>query len=153
PPGSAAASIPDVVGRFRIGEELARGGMGGVYRAFEPSIGRDAAVKVLLDRLRGDARASGRFPAESRVTGQLQHPGVPPVFEVGELPDGSPFLAMKLIKGRTLEAMLKDRPDPSHNRGQFVAIFEQVAQAVAYAHAHQVIHRDLKPSNVMVGAF
>src|SRR5262249_23892449 len=69
------------------------------------------------------------------------------------LPDGRPFLAMKLIKGRTLAELLKDRPDPADQRGRFVAVFEQVCQAVGYAHAHDVIHRDLKPSNVMVGAF
>ena len=60
---------------------------------------------------------------------------------------------MKLIKGETLDELLKVRPDPSAERGRFVAVFEQVCQAVAYAHAHQVIHRDLKPANVMVGNF
>jgi serine/threonine protein kinase len=152
PDPTASASVPEVVGRFRIGEELARGGMGVVYRASEPSIGRDVAVKVLHDQLRGDARAAARFVAEARITGQLQHPGVPPVFEVGELPDGSPYLAMKLIKGNTLADLLRARPDPSHERDRFVGVFEQVCQAVGYAHAHGVVHRDLKPGNVMVGA-
>jgi serine/threonine-protein kinase len=75
------------------------------------------------------------------------------VHDLGVLPDGRPFLAMKLIKGETLEVLLKHRADPAEGRGQFVAAFEQVSQAVAYAHAHGVIHRDLKPANVMVGAF
>jgi eukaryotic-like serine/threonine-protein kinase len=83
----------------------------------------------------------------------LQHPAIPPVHDLGTLPDGRPFLAMKLIKGQTLDALLKARPDPSVDRGRFVAAFEQVCQAVAYAHAHGVIHRDLKPANVMVGNF
>src|SRR5262249_27161533 len=66
---------------------------------------------------------------------------------------GRPFLAMKLIKGSTLEAILKQRTDPAAERGRLLAIFEAVCQAVGYAHAHRVIHRDLKPANVMVGAF
>ena len=124
PVGSpAAASVPRLVGRFRVGGELARGGMGVVYRAHEPSVGRDVAIKVLHDELRGDDRMATRFLAEARITGQLQHPGIPPVFEVGALPDGSPFLAMKLIKGQTLADLLRARPDPSADRGRFVGIF------------------------------
>src|SRR5262245_34807882 len=91
PHGLTTASVPGAVGRFRIGEELARGGMGIVYRAHEPSAGRDVAVKVLHDEFRGDDRMAARFVAESRITAQLQHPGIPPVFEIGALPDGSPF--------------------------------------------------------------
>src|SRR5262249_43151120 len=75
------------------------------------------------------------------------------VHDLGVLPDGRPFLAMKLIKGRTLAALLGERPDPAADRGQFLATFEHVCQAVAYAHSLRVIHRDLKPSNVMVGKF
>src|SRR5262249_57146159 len=75
------------------------------------------------------------------------------VFEVGTRANGRPFLAMKLIKGQTLDGLLKERTDSPADRGRFLAVFEAVCQAVAYAHAHQVIHRDLKPQNVMVGAF
>src|SRR5262249_44390532 len=80
-----------------------------------------------------------------------QHPGIPAAHELGTLPDGRPFLAMKLIKGRTLDELLKERPDLSYDRGRFLGVFEQVAQAVGYAHAHRVIHRDLKPHNVRAG--
>ena len=86
----------------------------------------------------------------------MQHPGIPAVHQVGTLADGRPFLAMKLIKGSTLETILKYRLDLSAGRGPAaggLAIFEAVCQAVGYAHAHRVIHRDLKPANVMVGAF
>src|SRR5262249_1285992 len=121
--------------------------------ARDVALGRDVAVKVLHPRYTPDSAAARRFLHEARITGQLQHPGIPAVHQVGTCPDGRPFLAMKLVKGRTLEALLKDRPDPTADRGRLLAVFEQVCQAVGYAHAHQVLHRDLKPANVMVGAF
>jgi serine/threonine protein kinase len=127
--------------------------MGVIYRATDTVLGREVAVKVLLDKYGPDSGAARRFADEARITGQLQHPSVPPVHDVGTLPDGRPFLAMKLIKGQTLEELLKTRPDPTAGRGRFVAAFEQVCQALAYAHSHDVIHRDLKPANVMDGAF
>jgi serine/threonine-protein kinase len=127
--------------------------MGVVYRATDGVLGREIAVKVLPDRYAPDSEMARRFADEARIASQLQHPGIPPVHDLGTLPDGRPFLAMKLIKGETLEDLLQHPPDTSACRGRFVAVFEQVCQAVAYAHAHHVIHRDLKPSNVMVGAF
>src|SRR5215475_11216624 len=138
---------------YELLEEIGHGGMGVVYRARDTALGRDVAVKLLADRYPADSPAARRFLSEARITGQLQHPGIPAVHQVGSLPDGRPFLAMKLIKGRTLEAILKERPDPSAERGRLLAVFEAVCQAVGYAHAHRVIHRDLKPANVMVGAF
>src|SRR6185436_16979646 len=134
-------------------EEIARGGMGAVHRAADTALGREVAVKVLLDKYAPGSGTARRFHDEARITGQLQHPNIPAVHDLGTLPDGRPFLAMKLIKGDTLEELLKARPDPATHRGRFVAVFEQVCQAMAYAHAHDVIHRDLKPANVMVGAF
>jgi WD40 repeat protein len=127
--------------------------MGVVYRARDNAIDRDVAVKLLSERYGPDSQAARRFLSEARITGQLQHPGIPAVHQVGTLADGRPFLAMKLIKGRTLEAILRQRSDPSTDRGRLLAAFEAVCQAVGYAHAHRVIHRDLKPANVMVGAF
>jgi serine/threonine protein kinase len=125
--------------------------MGVVYRARDTALDRDVAVKLLSDRYPADSPAAQRFLSEARVTGRLQHPGIPAVHQVGTLADGRPFLAMKLIKGTTLEATLKQRPDLSAERGRLLAIFEAVCQAVGYAHAHRVIHRDLKPANVMAG--
>jgi serine/threonine protein kinase len=137
--------------------------MGVVWRAHDLALDREVAIKFLKPERAGDAAAAERFVTESRITGQLQHPGIPAVHELGTLPDGRPFLAMKLIRGRTLQDLLKSRDaslsrdregaaDPAE-RGRFIAIFEQVCHAVGYAHAHKVIHRDLKPSNVMVGEF
>ena len=138
---------------YELLDEIGRGGMGVVYRARDVALDRDVAVKLLSDRYPADSPAAQRFLGEARITGQLQHPGIPAVHELGTLADGRPFLAMKLIKGSTLEALLKHRPDPAADRGRLLAVFEAVCQAVGYAHAHGVIHRDLKPANVMVGAF
>lgn len=138
---------------FDLLDEVGRGGMGVVYRARDMALGRDVAVKLLADRYAADSMAAQRFLNEARITGQLQHPGIPAVHQVGVTPEGRPFLAMKLIRGRTLEEILKERSDPAADLGRLLAIFEAICQAVGYAHANQVIHRDLKPSNVMVGAF
>jgi tetratricopeptide (TPR) repeat protein len=127
--------------------------MGVVYRARDARLDRDVAVKILGDRFAAAGSAAQRFVGEAQITARLQHPGVPPVHQVGELADGRPYLAMKLIRGQTLDALLKGRADPSADRGRFVAVFEQICQAVAFAHASGIIHRDLKPGNVMVGPF
>jgi len=139
--------------RYLLGEEIARGGMGVVLRATDTVLQREVAVKVLHDKYTPTSGTARRFADEARITGQLQHPNIPAVHDLGALPDGRPFLAMKLIKGVTLEELLKTRSSPEQDRGRFVAVFEQICQAVAYAHAHDVIHRDLKPANIMVGAF
>ena len=81
-------------GRYEVLDEIARGGMGVVYRAHDPAVNRDVAVKVLQERFRGRPVATRRFVEEGQITGQFQHPGVPAVHEIGALPDGSPFLAM-----------------------------------------------------------
>jgi eukaryotic-like serine/threonine-protein kinase len=145
--------IEGAAGRYELLDEIAHGGMGTVLRAVDRTLGREVAVKVLQARYSAGSVIARRFIDEARISGQLQHPGIPPVHDLGSLPDGRPFLAMKLIKGRTLDALLGSRPDPAADRGRFVGVFEAVCQAVAYAHSHRVIHRDLKPSNVMVGAF
>jgi serine/threonine protein kinase len=155
PSPDAAAALPATAQavRYRLLEELAQGGMGVVWRAADDVLGREVAVKLLHERFGADSSVAHRFADEARIAAQLQHPGIPPVHDLGSLPDGRPFLAMKLIKGNTLDVLLAARPDPAHDRGRYVAVFEQVCQAVAYAHSHDVIHRDLKPANVMVGAF
>jgi tetratricopeptide (TPR) repeat protein len=147
----AAASSP--AARYALGVEIARGGMGVIHRATDAVLGREVAVKVLHQKYAADSGTARRFADEASITGQLQHPNIPAVHDLGLLPDGRPFLAMKLIKGETLDDLLRRRTDPTEGRGRFVAAFEQVCQAVAYAHAHDVLHRDLKPANVMVGAF
>jgi tetratricopeptide (TPR) repeat protein len=152
-PGAVGRPSPDAAQRYVLGAEIARGGMGVIYCAIDTALTREVAVKVLRDTFAPDSDTARRFAAETRITAQLQHPGIPPVHDSGTLADGRPFLAMKLIKGCTLEELLRQRGDPAADRGRFMAVFEQLCQAVAYAHAHGVIHRDLKPANVMVGGF
>ena len=139
-------------GRYRLLGEIARGGMGSVHRGRDDDLGRDLALKILLERHRDRLDLVGRFVEEAQICGQLQHPGVVPVYELGTLADRRPFFAMKLVKGRTLADLLAERSaEPELPR--FLSIFEAICQTVAYAHARGVIHRDLKPANVMVGAF
>src|SRR4051794_5314989 len=108
PPASPAAPLPSGPPRYQFLAEVARGGMGAVYRARDTLLNRDVAVKVVRSDIAAGPNTLRRFAEEAQITGQLQHPGVPPVHEVGTLPDGRPFLAMKLIKGRTLDDLITE---------------------------------------------
>lgn len=134
--------LPEVPG-YRVLREIARGGMGRVLVAFDLTLDRDVALKVLLP-----SASAERFVRESKITARLPHPGIPPVHALGTLADGSPFLAMKLIAGRTLADEIA-----SADRQRLLQAFVQICQAVGFAHSRGIIHRDLKPVNVMVGAF
>ena len=139
--------------RYELREEIARGGMGVIVSAVDTELLREVAVKILHDSLHENQGLIRRFVQEAQIGGQLQHPGIAPVYDIGRLPDGRPFIAMKLVKGETLQALLHARQDAREDQPRFLGIFEQVCQAVAYAHSHGVIHRDLKPANVMIGEF
>lgn len=138
---------------YELLEVIGQGGMGVVYRARDLRLNRLVAIKAPRGDWGAQPEAMARFVAESQITGRLQHPGIPPVHELATMPDGRPLLSMKLVHGRTLQELLAERTSPDLDRGRFVAVFEQVCQAVGYAHAQGVIHRDLKPGNVMVGEF
>ena len=157
PTSDAMPSKQEAGDRYRLDGEIARGGMGAVLRGRDVELGRDLAVKVLLGKF-ADFPWVRRHPAASSwrprsACGQLQHPGVVPVYDVGHFGD-RPFFTMKLVKGQTLAALLGERADassrPSAAAGHRAL---QVALPLAYAHAEGVFHRDLKPANVMVGAF
>ena len=139
--------------RYRIDGEIARGGMGAVLKGRDPDLGRDLAVKVLREDIRDNADMVRRFIEEAQIGGQLQHPGIVPIYELGTFADRRPFFSMKLVKGQTLAALLDGRAAPADDLPRLLSIFEAICQTVAYAHARGVIHRDLKPSNVMVGSF
>jgi hypothetical protein len=139
--------------RLELFGEIARGGMGAVLQGRDPGLGRELAVKVLLDAHRNDPDFVLRFIEEAQIAGQLQHPGVVPVYELGQFADSRPYFSMKLVRGRTLSEVLRERPDPGHELSHHVATWLQICQTMAYAHARGVIHRDLKPSNIMLGNF
>src|SRR5439155_5812272 len=141
------------LGRYQLQGEIARGGMGAILRGRDVDLGRELAIKVLLESQRHNPEVLRRFVEEAQIGGQLQHPGVVPVYELGAFPDRRPYFAMKLVKGLTLASLLRERAGPAQDLPRFLGIFEQVCQTMAYAHARGVIHRDLKPSNIMVGSF
>jgi serine/threonine-protein kinase len=152
-PRSEQMPAPDSAGRYQLLGEIARGGMGAVLKGRDTDLGRDIAVKVLLEGHLGKPELTLRFVEEAQISGQLQHPGVVPIYEMGVFADGRPYFTMKLVKGQTLAKLLDERKEPQQNRAPLLKVFEQVCQTLAYAHARGVIHRDVKPSNVMVGHF
>jgi len=139
--------------RLQLFGEIARGGMGAVFKGRDSGLGRDLAVKILLEAHRDKPEMIRRFIEEAQIAGQLQHPGVVPIYELGAFGDRRPYFAMKLVKGHTLAEILANRKSPGDGLPRLLSIFESICQTMAYAHARGVIHRDLKPSNVMVGSF
>jgi serine/threonine protein kinase len=141
------ASLPDFSQtRYEVVREIGRGGMGIVYEAVDRELGRPVALKVLAPGMVG-ADALERLRREARIMAGLEHPGIVPLHDLGTLPDGRVFYAMKLVGGARLDALLGE-PRP-----RLLALVERLSEAVAFAHAQGVIHRDLKPENVMIGRF
>src|SRR5205814_7889769 len=116
---------------------LGTGGMGTVYAAHDPTFDREVAVKVMHA-----GRSAERFLVESKITAQLPHPGVPPVYALGELVDGRPFLTMKLVEGQTLADELR-AVDRVVALPRLLGVFEQICQTVGFAHSKGIVHRDL----------
>ncbi|MBI4614970.1 MAG: tetratricopeptide repeat protein [Planctomycetes bacterium] len=173
--GEPAAAL----GRYPVEGTLGRGGMGEVLRVRDPELGRSLAAKVMRRTAGEGEPLYQKFLAEARITGQLEHPNIPPVHELGVACDGRAYFTMKEVVGKDLAKVLgeigeRDGRRPSSHRlravrpGQaarstpaaresslhrLLQIFLKVADAVAFAHSKGVIHRDLKPANVMVGEF
>ncbi|MHC4830526.1 MAG: protein kinase domain-containing protein, partial [Planctomycetota bacterium] len=147
--GAAAAAAG-----FRIVEEIARGGMGIVFRAHQDTIGRDVAVKQIIPT-RVSEKARTRFLTEGRVTGFLDHPNIVPVHELGETEDGQLFLAMKLVGGRSWKQLLRDqrKVGDASSLARNLEVLIAVCNAISFAHSKGLCHLDLKPENVMVGNF
>jgi serine/threonine-protein kinase len=120
-----------------------------MLRARDIDLGREVAIKVLLEKHGARPEVVRRFVEEAQIGGQLQHPGVVPVYDIGRFGD-RPFFTMKLVKGQTLAAILSQ---PAVDRQRLLSIVLLVAQTLAYAHAKGVIHRGLETANIMVGAF
>ncbi len=150
--------------RYEPRSELGRGGMGVVLRVRDTDLRRDVAMKVLRpDRTDGHSERSQRelrrFIEEAQVTGQLEHPGIVPVHELGCDAQGRVFFTMKMVKGVPLSEVVRrlragDRQAlAEYPLDRMLAVFLKICEALSFAHAHQVVHRDLKPANVMLGAF
>jgi len=141
--------------RYQVLQAIAEGGMGRVYAALDRDLKRPVALKMM--RASGDRRLEERFLEEAQVMGQLQHPNILAVHELGLTERGKLFYTMPLVRGRTLQTVLaelrqgEERTLRTWSLTRLVQLLQQVGQAVSYAHAKGVIHRDLKPANVMVG--
>jgi serine/threonine-protein kinase len=142
-------TTPTLLGnRYRLGERLAAGGMGSVYRAVDETLGRQVAVKALRRELADDPTFLERFRREARAAAALSHPGVAAIYDYGEV-DGQPFIVMELVEGDNLaDRLAAGGPLPWQ---EAFAVGEQVAAALAAAHAHGLVHRDVKPANIMLG--
>jgi tetratricopeptide (TPR) repeat protein/tRNA A-37 threonylcarbamoyl transferase component Bud32 len=153
----SSANPAPVHGRYVNQKYHAGGGIGEIYRAEDCQIGREVALKRLRDR----AAPRQRFLAEAQVTGQLEHPGIVPVHDLGMDEEGRPFYVMKFVRGRTLKEVIaayhagerSSAAEREVQRHRLLETFIAICQAVAYAHSRGVVHRDLKPDNVMVGPF
>lgn len=149
-------TIP-VVDKYKIGPLIGSGGMGKVYEAQDPHLRRQVAIKVMKDSSGDEEKA--RFLEEAQITGQLEHPNIVPVHDIGFTADGKLFFLMKHVKGRSLEEVVDAiREGDGALRSSFpmprlLQLLENVCSAVAYAHSRGVIHRDLKPANIMLGDF
>jgi serine/threonine-protein kinase len=134
--------------QFRIEEAIGTGGMGAVYRARQTTLARDVAIKILLPEMAQNPEAVRRFQREARISTALDHPNVVRVFLFGQLPDGSLYLVMELLRGRTLAELLRIEPQLPVARALHIST--QIAAGVGEAHAQGVVHRDVKPENVFL---
>jgi serine/threonine protein kinase/Flp pilus assembly protein TadD len=144
-------------GHYLMKQFFAKGGMGEVWLAEDPVIGRSVALKRMLSD-RPEQRL--RFRVEAQITGQLEHPGIVPVHELGANAAGEPYYVMKFVQGRTLQKVIKDFHEQNLSGGareveqlKLLQMFISLCQTVGYAHSRGVLHRDLKPDNVMLGSF
>lgn len=134
--------------RYQLGERIGEGGMGVVHLGLDRRLDREVAIKLL----RPGSLAAGdvaRLRREARLLARLEHPGIVPVHDLGELPDGGVFLVMKRVRGRRLDEFVRT----GLPLGERLRLFLTLTDTIAFAHAAGVLHRDLKPANVMVGTF
>jgi serine/threonine protein kinase len=144
---SSMNSTPrETLGPYKIIGPLGAGGMGEVYVARDPSLGRTVAIKVLPQRFSGDRESLSRFTREARSASALNHPNIVTIYEVGA-EDGTPYIVMEHIEGSDLRTLLRNGPLPNRKTLDIAA---QIADGLAAAHEKGIVHRDLKPENVMV---
>jgi tetratricopeptide (TPR) repeat protein/tRNA A-37 threonylcarbamoyl transferase component Bud32 len=159
-PGTTAY-VPESRGRYTLTRLHATGGIGRVWLARDNTLGRDVALKELRPERAGQPTVAARFLREARVTGQLEHPGIVPIYELGRRPDGQqPFYTMRFVRGRTLAeaAAAYHRRREANAAGplelrELLTAFVGVCNTVAYSHSRGILHRDLKPQNVVLGDY
>ncbi len=145
--------------KYRIEAPIGQGGMGDVYLLEDRDLGRQVALKVLKADLAEEDAARAHFVAEAQATSQLEHPGVPPVHDLGVTADGRVYFTMKLIRGRTLREILHDlvlrrrEVQREYNLHRLVSIVARIAETLHFAHERGVLHRDIKPENIMLGDY
>jgi serine/threonine-protein kinase len=155
---TANRATGEAAARYSEGTLIGEGGMGKVLLVHDQWVGRHIALKQLKDDTDASAtsRARARFDREARLQGQLEHPAIVPVYDIGESADGSPFFTMKHMKGQSLAELLGDiaagKPT-KFSRRKLLSAFSQLCVAVQYAHERGVVHRDIKPANIMLGAY
>ena len=136
------------IDKFELIEEIGHGGMATVYRARDPRLGREVAVKVIHKHLRENLEVGTRFVAEARAAAKLRHPGIVDVFDVSPEDDVERYLVVELLRGTTLRKVLQEHRDMPAEIG--AAIVLQISEALEHAHASAIVHRDVKPENVLV---
>lgn len=137
----------ETLGRYRIEGRLGEGAMADVYRASDPDIGRTVAIKVLKSDFARDPDLGARFVREARAAGALNHPNIATIYDVGEV-GGVAYIAMELVDGQPLDVALQSVGRMPYER--VLALGQQLAAALGYAHRHGVVHRDVKPSNILL---
>lgn len=140
--------IGSKLGPYEIIEEVGRGGMAAVYRAYQPNVDRFVAIKVIFRSIAADSKALDRFQREARLVAKLEHPHILPVYDYNGLND-PPYIVMRYLPTGTLKEVLQREQLPFH---EVAYLLTQIASALDYAHRQGVIHRDIKPSNIMVDA-
>jgi serine/threonine protein kinase len=140
----------EIGGRYRILAKLGEGGMGAVYRGEQMSLKRTVAIKLLRPELSADAALVRRFNTEAELAARLSHPNTVNIYDFGQEPDGTLYIVMELVDGRSLRQVLT--AEGALEPGRALAIVQQLAASLADAHARGIVHRDLKPDNVMLSA-
>jgi serine/threonine protein kinase/DNA-binding XRE family transcriptional regulator len=141
----------DLVGQVRgyqLGPRIGAGGFGAVYRARQLALGRDVAIKVILPQYADHPEFIRRFEAEAQLVARLEHPHIVPLYDYWREP-GAAYLVMRYVRGGALQDLLQQASLP---RDHVLRLFEQVGDALGYAHRAEIIHRDLKPANILVDA-
>ncbi len=145
--------------RYTYGKEIGRGGQGRILTVFDTKLGRPVALKTILAGKNASQDAVSRIIHEVQITGQLEHPNIIPVYDIGQLATGDIFYTMRKVEGRSLADVIKglaegdEKTCREFSRVRLITVLLQICQGLAFAHDRQVVHRDLKPSNIMLGNY